>query len=97
MCLFAGGSIYAYVVGAICSIVTNMDVASTVYYQALDDLNRYMHELRLPTDLQIRLREYFQHCQQLHRNKHYQGLLLQMSPTLRGEVAMHSHGYVHHG
>lgn len=91
LCMLTGGSIYAYIIGAVCGIVSNIDKATSSYLQALDNLNRYMAEIKLPNDLRLQLREYFDHCRQLHRNKYYQGLLLQMSPSLRKAVAMHCH------
>ena len=43
-------------------------------------------------DLKFRLREYFQHCRNMLRQRYYHKLLELMSPALRGEVAMYTHG-----
>ena len=91
LCIFAmllGGSIYAYVIGAVCGIVSSMDEATTAYHKTMDELNIFMVENKLPKELRVRLREYFQHCRQLQRAQHYQDLLVHMSPMLRGEVAV---------
>ena len=42
----------------------------------------------MPNPMRVRLREYFNYCKQMNRQKYYQALLTEMSPTLRGEVAM---------
>ena len=92
LCIFAmllGGSIYAYVIGAVCGIVSSMDEATTAYHKTMDELNIFMVENKLPKLLRVRLREYFQHCRQLQRAQHYQDLLVHMSPMLRGEVAVY--------
>jgi hypothetical protein len=53
----------------------------------MDELNLYMAENNMPNHLRIRLREYFQYSKQLNRQRYYQALLMEMSPSLRGEVA----------
>ena len=53
----------------------------------MDELNLYMDENNMPNQLRIRLREYFQYSKQLNRQRYYQALLMEMSPSLRGEVA----------
>lgn len=125
LCIFAmllGGSIYAYVIGAVCGIVSSMDEATTAcvarcrhplsswftpltplvlprvllhtrYHKTMDELNIFMVENKLPVELRVRLREYFQHCRQLQRAQHYQDLLVHMSPMLRGEVAVFCNRY----
>ena len=50
-----------------------------------------MAEYRLPKDLQVTLREYFRHCRTLARERYYHDLLVQMSPALRGQVAVFCH------
>lgn len=90
-CMLLGASIYAYVVGAVCGIVSGLDEATAKFHQTMDQLNLYMAEYHLPKPLQYTLREYFRHCRSLARERHYQDLLQQMSPTLRGQVAVFCH------
>jgi hypothetical protein len=90
LCIFSmliGASAYAYVIGNVCGVVALMDQATSKYNQQMDELNLYMSENHMPNDLRIRLREYFQYSKQLNRQRYYQALLMEMSPSLRGEVA----------
>lgn len=87
LAMMMGGSIYAYVVGAVCGIVASMDEATTLYHKTMDELNVYMEENKLGPSLRRRLREYFNNCRSLQRARHYRDLLTKMSPMLRGEVA----------
>jgi len=51
-----------------------------------------MEEIKLPKKQRSKLREYFTHCKQIFRMKYFHDVLENMSPTLQGEVAKHSHG-----
>jgi len=85
-CLFC-----SYVVGAVCGIVSGLDEATSKFHQTMDQLNLYMAEYHIPKPLQYSLREYFRHCRTLSRERYYHDLLVQMSPSLRGQVAVFCH------
>jgi hypothetical protein len=36
------GLVYAYIIGSVCNIVSNMDLATKLYEQSMDHLNSYM-------------------------------------------------------
>lgn len=38
--MLLGASIYAYVVGAVCGIVSGLDEATSKFHQTMDQLNR---------------------------------------------------------
>jgi potassium voltage-gated channel Eag-related subfamily H protein 7 len=86
MCI--GGGIYAYVVGAVCGIIANMDEGTTIFHTRMDDLNAYCNEVCLPDALRLRLRRFFRQSRELHQMKANKTLLLMMSPTLRSEVTL---------
>lgn len=67
------------------------DMASQMYHQSMDMLNHYMQEHRLPPDLRRNMRSFMIHSREIHRARFYQDTLMQMSPQLRGELAMHVH------
>ena len=91
LCMFFCGCLYAYVIGAICGVVSEMDPATREYQQNVDLLNDYMNEIKVPRVMRTRLREYFTHCKTIFKTKHYADVLENMSPLLQGEVARHSH------
>ena len=45
-CMFAGGAVYVYIVGAVCEAVSAVDPASTMFKQTMDTLNTYLSEIR---------------------------------------------------
>lgn len=57
----------------------------------MDHLNTFLAEINTPQTKRREIREYFHHCRQLFRAEYYNNLLLQMSPKLRGDVALHCH------
>ena len=54
--LFQIHYLYRYTV---CSIITNLDEGSNVFFRQLDELNKFMAEKRLPHELRVKLRDYF--------------------------------------
>ena len=92
LCMFFCGCLYAYVIGAICGVVSEMDPATREYQTNVDLLNDYMNVIKVPKAMRQRLREYFTHCKVIFRTKYYHDVLDNMSPQLQGEVARHSHG-----
>jgi hypothetical protein len=55
-CILVFGSVYAYVLGSICGIVSNTDPATAEYRQKMDHLNAFMAEIYLPQDMRVRYR-----------------------------------------
>lgn len=87
----AGASIYAYSVGSVSAIVASMDEASNAFHQTMDNLNAWMDEVCIPSEMRSELRRYFHHTRSLARENTYRRLLSHMSPTLRMRVASHCH------
>ena len=86
-----GASIFAYVVGAVCGIITSLDEKNTEFYEVMDSVNNYSREAGLPQELRVRLRNFFRYKRNNLTLNNYQTLLMQLTPTLRSEVVMHSH------
>lgn len=89
--IILGGFFYSYVVASVCAMLATGDMASQMYHQSMDMLNHYMQEHRLPPDLRRNMRSFMIHSREIHRARFYQDTLMQMSPQLRGELAMHVH------
>ena len=87
LAMVTAGSLYAYIIGAICGVLAMRDPATQKYRENMDTLNSYMDETNLPFPLKLKLRMYFNHCQHHFRNQYYQKVLTNLSPTLMGEVS----------
>lgn len=89
--LILNGSMYAYVIGAICGIVSMMDPATTHFNQQMDHLNGFMAEINFPYERRNHFRDYFNFCKNKFRIEYYLELLEKMSPTMQGEISLHQH------
>eukprot|EP00747_Dinoflagellata_sp_TGD_P008392 gnl/TRDRNA2_/TRDRNA2_118014_c0_seq1.p1 gnl/TRDRNA2_/TRDRNA2_118014_c0~~gnl/TRDRNA2_/TRDRNA2_118014_c0_seq1.p1 ORF type:complete len:556 (+),score=79.24 gnl/TRDRNA2_/TRDRNA2_118014_c0_seq1:2-1669(+) len=93
MCTFfmlCAGYVWAYIIGQIVSLLTNLDPHAAKFKQNMDDMNAMIVEKGLPYDLQVRLRSY------MHESKHMITLNSQrqmigecLSPGLQRELAAH--------
>jgi hypothetical protein len=69
LCFMISGSIYAYVIGAVCGLVSNVDPASDEFQETMDLVNKYLREHRMPHDLCMKIRNYIKHCQKMMRER----------------------------
>ena len=88
LAMLIGTSVFAYVVGSVCTIVASMDKKSSEHHELMDTLNAMARELSLGEDLQRRCRDYFRYRHSSTNMDDWRVMLEIMSPRLRGEVAM---------
>jgi len=62
------------------------------FQETMDELNDFMEDQGLSTELTVRLREFFNHSREMEKLRVYNNLLSRMSPGLRGEVAILAYG-----
>lgn len=79
--------IYAQVIGTYCGVVATLNPELAAFRETMQDLNRFMSREELPSQMQRRLREYFHQSKHLRLAESQRGLLQQMPPSLKGEVA----------
>ena len=53
-----GAALYAYLVAAVCGIISRMDEEVQFFYHEMDQLNRFMRMRELPQALRVKLRDY---------------------------------------
>jgi hypothetical protein len=83
-----GSSIWAYVIGGICGVLSAMDPHTIRFKQNMDDLNAMMKFNGLPQEMRRRLRLYVHESRNLMQRKAGQVLKTDLSPALRSEVEM---------
>ena len=84
---FVGGAVYAYLLGSVCSIITNLDEDSNPFYRQMDELNRFMKEKSITTELRVKLRDYFRFRRNSRALVEWSGVMHLMSDALRLDVA----------
>lgn len=86
-CTFAGGAVYAYLLGSVCSIITNFDEGSNTFFRQMDELNRFMKEKGISAELRVKLRDFFRFRRKSRAMVEWSGVMHLMSDSLRLDVA----------
>ena len=85
--MLVGASVYAYIVGSICSVIASMNYRETEFQELMDRLNLFIKEAKIDTDLAGRLRAFFRYRRKVTNQISWGELLKLMSPSMRQEVA----------
>ena len=86
--MLCGSCVWAYVIGSGCGILATLNPALLEYRQQMDELNVFVREHEMPTEIRVRLRGYFRNTLPLIRLKRYDHLLSKMSTRLRGDASL---------
>lgn len=93
-CLYqlVSGIMWAYVIGTMAKIAASIDPDAAAFDATMEQLTRFMAEHHLPRSLRDKLRGFFDNAKRVHRHADYDELILGMTPLLKGEVALATHG-----
>lgn len=92
MCLVVAGSLYAYMIGGICSALALEDPAETQYKENMDLLMKFMDDMNIPNDLRVKSYEYMEYCKQLMQHRFHVQVLELMPSSLRGDICIAING-----
>lgn len=92
MIILVSGLCWAYILGEVCGIVSDMNAEAQSFRKKMDNLNFMMQERSLSTSLRMRLRSYFISNKSSVKHLTQKQLLHGMSPSLQGEVSMALNG-----
>lgn len=84
-----GAVVWGYVVGNFCAYLATMSPSKLEYRLSMSALNEYVHTNRLPHQMRLRLRDYFQRTKHLRTSHSAGDFLLKLSPLLQREVVLH--------
>ena len=86
--MLVGVGVYAYIIGNIASILTNIDPARARYVEQRERLSGFMRYRKLPRALQQRIRDYYDYLWEQRRVFDESKILKQLPPSLRLEVSL---------
>ena len=86
--MLVGVGVYAYIIGNIASILTNIDPARARYVEQRDRLASFMRYRHLPRRLQRRIHDYYDYLWEQRRVFDETKILRQLPPSLRQEVSL---------
>lgn len=86
--MLLSGFVWAYVVGSVVSLLSNLDPAGDKFKHRMDEMNEMMNERGLPRDLRIRLRSYMHEAKFIKKQEEQiQFLQSTLSRSLQFEIA----------
>eukprot|EP00614_Pseudopedinella_elastica_P024677 CAMPEP_0172644748 /NCGR_PEP_ID=MMETSP1068-20121228/239373_1 /TAXON_ID=35684 /ORGANISM="Pseudopedinella elastica, Strain CCMP716" /LENGTH=1322 /DNA_ID=CAMNT_0013458959 /DNA_START=70 /DNA_END=4040 /DNA_ORIENTATION=- len=88
--MLLGGVTWAYLIGVLTSIVTNLDRHGTYFKQVMDELNYMIEDQSIPEELATKIRSYWRAVQHLKRLQAYEALKGHLSDQLQGELAYYT-------
>jgi potassium voltage-gated channel Eag-related subfamily H protein 7 len=91
VCSMVMASVWAYVIGCVCGIVSTLDPHEISFKRNMDDLNWMMKDVNMPSDMAQRFRKYLIEGKEMNKMKSQNAVIDQMSPQLQGECAMYLH------
>ena len=83
----AGNIVTSFMIGEIAAILGNSDPASIEYKNTVDNLNAFAVEKKFPTEMRVKLREFFVSAAGMFRNVYHRKMLLALSPGLQQTIA----------
>eukprot|EP00741_Cyanophora_paradoxa_P006846 tig00001056_g6621.t1 len=86
-----GATLFAFIIGSITSLATSLDKAAALYRERMSAVASYMRYARLPEDLRLRIRGYYDHALRGPLAFDERAILGDLSPALRTEVARFVH------
>lgn len=89
--MFMGVSMYAYIIGSVSSLISNLDAAKARYREKLDQIQTYMRENKIPPNLQQKIRDYYQYRWLENRDIRDYHILEELPYPLRTKVALQLH------
>lgn len=86
--MILGVGVYAYIIGNIATILTNIDPARSRYLNAIDRLGAFVRYRQVPPHLQHRIREYYDYEWEKRLGYDESNILDSLPRGLRDEVAL---------
>jgi potassium voltage-gated channel Eag-related subfamily H protein 7 len=90
VCMVIGAGVYAYIVGGVCGVIANKDLATSKFYQLMDDMNLFMSEHGVPSEVKVKMRSFQINCRELTRQEQFHAAVDSLTPMLRGELMQHT-------
>jgi len=87
--MIAGGFLWAYVIGGICNVVSNMDVDKRQFQQDFDRVNSMLNDLGMPHQFCLYVRRYMFNAEDMLRRNTYNDLINMLTPQQQREIAVH--------
>lgn len=89
-----GAILSATLFGQVAVLLQNTDSTNRLYQSTMDSVNQNMRNLNLPSDLQLRIRNFYEYSYFRHRLLDHESFFSQLSEPLHSEVSLFLHRQV---
>ncbi len=87
--MLLGASMYAFIIGNVASLLSNLDSAKADYWNRMESVTEYLRYRRVPQRLGVRVRNYYEYLWARHRGLHQDAFFSDLPEPLRLEVLLH--------
>jgi hypothetical protein len=84
-----GASMYAFIIGNIASLVSNIDSAKAAFWNRVETVNQYLRSRRIPTEVSAHVNNYYDYVWARYRGMSEGTLLADLPEPIRLEVLFH--------
>lgn len=86
--MLLGASLYAFVIGNIASIMSNLDSAKASYWHKMEAVNQFLRSRSVPDAVNIKVRDYYEYMWAHHRGLSEDNIFDDLPVPLRLEVLL---------
>jgi hypothetical protein len=61
MVMLIGASMYAFIIGNIASLLSNLDSAKSSFFNKIESVTQYLKSRQVPHELIVQLRQYYEY------------------------------------
>jgi hypothetical protein len=87
--MLLGASMYAFIIGTLASLFSNLDSTKAAYWNRIEALMQYLRYRHVPYELNSRIRDYYDYVWAIHRGLHEDTFLGDLPKPLRLEALLH--------
>ncbi len=87
--MLLGASIYAFIIGNIASLFSNLDSAKANFWNRIETVNQYLRSRHVPYDLNQQVRKYYEYLWARHRGLKKDTLFGDLPVPFRVDILLH--------
>jgi voltage-gated potassium channel len=84
--MLLGATLYAFIIGNIASLVSNLDSTKAAFWHRVESVNQYLRSRRVPPELNEQIRSYYEYIWSRYRGMDQESLFSDLPAPLRLEV-----------
>jgi voltage-gated potassium channel len=87
--MLIGASTYAFIIGNIASLASNLDAARVAFFNRIEAISQYLHSRHVPLKLNEQVRNYYEYLWAHHRGVKEEILFDDLPPAFRLNLLLH--------